>query len=89
MGTLSLPRGKPSQAQMTWKLQERSCGRACYLHAHVWLHLKAVPVMGAAELHAVLGHEVWKVSPEAGEYAQCEICVLEIKALEGKGQPFK
>lgn len=38
--------------------------------------------MGAAELRAVLGHEVWKVSLEAGEYAQSEICVLEIQAPE-------
>lgn len=55
---------------MTLKLQERCCSRAWHLHTDVLLRLKAAPAMGAAEVHAVLGHEVWKVSLEAGEYAQ-------------------
>lgn len=74
---------------MTPKLQETSCGTACRLHADVLPHLKAGPVVAAAELHSVLGHEVWKGSLEAGEHAQSEICGLEIKASEGKGQPFE
>ena len=74
---------------MTPKLQERSCGTACRLHADALLHLKAALVVGAAELHTVLGQEVWKGLLEAGEYAQSEIHVLKIKTPEEKSQPFK
>lgn len=49
---------------MTPKLQETSCGTACRLHADVLPHLKAGPVVAAAE-HTVLGHEVWKGSLKA------------------------
>lgn len=44
------------------------------------------PVLGAGEVHAGLGLELGKGSPE---YAQSEIWDLETKAPEGKGQSFK
>lgn len=84
MGTHNLPRGKASPDYST-------CNKGVVAQptAHVLLYLKAAPVVVAAELHSVLGHEVWKGSFEADKYAQSEIGVLEIKAPRGKDQPFK
>lgn len=73
---------------MIAKLQERSCSTAYHFHADALLHLKAAPAVGAAELHTVLGHEVWKGSLETGEYSQSEVCLLGITAPEGRDQPF-
>lgn len=54
-----------------------------------FLHWAAAPALGAGELPAGLGLELWKGSLEAGEHAQSEIWDLETKAPEGKGESFK